>query len=163
MFRVELITPDILERFHSKYRVCPETGCWIWTASVNSGGYGQLKNGMGDYKSGRAHVISYVIHRGNIPDNLCVLHRCDNRRCVNPEHLWLGTRRQNTDDMLAKGRWWHPSRKGTANGRSRLTEKQVIAIRDNFNESAKDLAKKYGVGKCTVDDIRERRTWRHLL
>ena len=76
--------------------------CWEWKASVNSvHGYGQI-----GYQGSmlRAHRVAWMLVRGPIPKGLCVLHKCDNRKCVNPYHLWLGTLKDNTQDMMRKGR-----------------------------------------------------------
>lgn len=88
----------------------PNTGCWLWGASLKEGkcgGYGQLKvNG----KEVTAHRVSYMIHKGPIPKGLYVLHTCDVRSCVNPDHLFLGTQKDNIHDMMKKGRANHPGR-----------------------------------------------------
>lgn len=83
---------------------CPEpnTGCWIWLGSSGNSGYGKTRFGSSmDYS---AHRLSFVAHNGPIPDGMCVLHKCDNRLCVSPSHLFLGTKSDNSKDMVAKGR-----------------------------------------------------------
>lgn len=88
-------------RFRSKYRVDKDTGCWNWNRPHPDHGYGQFNL---DGKTLRAHRVSWIIHNGTIPDGLCVLHKCDNPRCVNPSHLFLGTHSDNMIDMWKKGR-----------------------------------------------------------
>ena len=91
----------VMSRFSSKYSVDGRTGCWNWTASVRDNGYGQMQTHK---KVERAHRVSWEIHRGEIPDGMFVLHRCDNRLCVNPDHLYLGTHADNMRDITERGR-----------------------------------------------------------
>lgn len=90
-----------MERFWSKTTPEPNSGCWLWTASLGSTGYGQISI---DGRHRKAHRVSWELHNGEIPDGMCVLHRCDVPSCVNPEHLWLGDQPANLKDMWAKGR-----------------------------------------------------------
>jgi hypothetical protein len=82
-------------------RVQKSSGCWNWTGGLNYWGYGQMAF-MG--KTMGAYRASWIIHNGPIPNGFFVLHRCDNRRCVNPGHLWLGTQKDNIQDAVRKGR-----------------------------------------------------------
>lgn len=97
------------ERFWEK--VQKTDSCWPWTGFLNHFGYGNISSGGRYGRPIRAHRVSWELHNGPIPDGLFVLHNCpsgDNPACVNPAHLWLGTKLQNSRDMMAKGRWWHP-------------------------------------------------------
>jgi len=91
-----------MRRFLSKVSLQITSGCWVWTGFRNAQGYGHFA--LDGYKVGRAHRASWVLHRGSIPTGLCVLHRCDNPSCVNPDHLFLGTDADNAHDRDAKGR-----------------------------------------------------------
>lgn len=90
------------QRFKKKYLINDQTDCWEWTASKNNIGYGMFRfdsNGMRT-----AHRVSYEMHKGPIPQGHVVCHTCDNPKCVNPDHLWTGTLKDNAQDMVAKGR-----------------------------------------------------------
>jgi len=82
------------------------SGCFIWTGSCGNSGYGKLR--VGHSKDFSAHRVAYGVFYGKIPDGMCVLHKCDVRRCINPRHLFLGTKRDNTLDMVRKGRHVSP-------------------------------------------------------
>lgn len=91
------------DRFWAKVRRGEQNDCWEWSAGVDNFGYGRLNTrGVVDL----AHRLSWELAHGPIPDGMCVLHRCDNPPCVNPRHLFLGTRDDNVQDMIAKGRHW---------------------------------------------------------
>jgi hypothetical protein len=91
------------ERFYRKFVPVPECGCWLWTAHLNSQGYGSflLKNKTREY----SHRFSWLLHKGNVPVGYDVCHKCDTRSCVNPDHLFLGTRKDNMQDCIRKGRF----------------------------------------------------------
>lgn len=105
------------ERFWSKVKKTDY--CWIWTASELGKGYGSFSiprsiRKKGEGHSIKAHRVSWTIHFGKIPKGLCVLHKCDNRKCVNPSHLFLGTVADNNKDMWEKGRGVIPTKLSTA-------------------------------------------------
>lgn len=93
----------LAQRFAEKYRIDPASGCWLWAASIFKSGYGQA-HVYGSNSGGRAHRISWLLHNGPIPDGMQVLHKCDVKHCVNPDHLFLGTQFDNMQDMDQKGR-----------------------------------------------------------
>src|SRR5258708_16271 len=100
------LSVDFPKRFRAKVQKS-DGGCWLWTASRINGAYGQVSRGSPFKGMVSAHVASWLLHRGPIPDGLCVLHNCpsgDNTGCVNPGHLWLGTARDNMRDKISKGR-----------------------------------------------------------
>lgn len=150
-----MMTP--LYKFYLKVRVNTESGCWLWTGT----GTGRFGYG-GVYFNGRTeptHRVSWVLHRGEIPSGLSVLHKCDVPRCVNPDHLFLGTRAENNHDRDSKGR--QVSMKGENNGNSALTESDVIAIRGSHQQQ-RSLAKQYGVSQSTIGQIKRGLTWSHV-
>lgn len=97
------ITENLLKRFWEKVEKT-ET-CWIWKAFKNKQGYGRI--GLSSGKCINAHRVSYVIHKGKIPEDQFICHTCDNPSCVNPDHLFAGTRQDNIDDMIIKKRSRH--------------------------------------------------------
>src|SRR4051812_187652 len=92
---------DAHERFMSNVSPEPNTGCWLWAGTTQRGGYGKFKAGGANVA---AHRYSWQMTHGPVPEGLCVLHRCDVPGCVKPEHLFVGTQKENTADMIAKGR-----------------------------------------------------------
>lgn len=169
----------LLERFWE--RVQHSDGCWVWSGDRAGAGYGRI--GVGGRNSSKllAHRLSWEIHHGPIPDGLFVCHHCDNPTCVRPDHLFLGTTRDNARDMAAKGRQVfqrHPERaargarngaytrpdrvrRGAANGRARLGPAQVRLIREmSPAKSCAELAREFGVAWSTVRRILSGEGWR---
>lgn len=154
------------QRFHSKYQPVPWTGCWIWTAATKERGYGVI--GLGSRKEGiiKAHRLSYILHKGQIPEDKVVMHKCNNPLCVNPDHLESGTRKENQQYMVHCGRLVLPDNKGEKASRSKLTEDAAKEIIDAFATKKKGtgtvLAKKFNVSKSTVYQIWGGSNWKHL-
>lgn len=132
-------------------------GCWNWTGCIRKNGYGKF--GVGAHKVDFAHRVSYTLFKGPIPEGMCVLHSCDNRRCVNPNHLFLGTHQDNMDDMEKKGR----KLRGTDMKHAVLTEDQVREIRRRYpKENGSALAREFGVSTGVPYMIYTRRRWKHV-
>lgn len=108
-----MITEKVIRRFNKKWMPISDISCWIWIAAEDSNGCARL---LVDYKNEKASRVSWQIHKGQIPDGLHVLHKCDNRLCVNPDHLFLGTHDDNMRDMTAKGRHFLKKRTHCKNG-----------------------------------------------
>jgi HNH endonuclease len=163
----------IQQRFDAKYIPEPNSGCWLWTAAVCSGGYGCIGEPV-TRKILCAHRVSWGLHRGMIPDGQWVLHKCDVRACVNPDHLFLGTVQDNGADMAAKGRSLlgrkigpqkNPGKdfavKGEGHHFSKLSENQAIEILKSKKKGTL-LASKFGVSTSVISEIRSRKAWKHL-
>lgn len=146
-----------LQRFWSKVDKNGPNGCWCWLGSKTDG-YGYFY-AQGDVL--RAHRFSWILEKGPIPNGLFVCHHCDNRPCVNPEHLFLGTNAENLADMARKGRAVGPPMHGEKNGATRLTNNQVFEMRRS-GLSASELAIKHGIHYTTALLILTRKTWKNV-
>lgn len=137
--------------------------CWIWTGAKARKGwpYGRLRTNK---RWISAHRFSFELVNGPIPRGRLILHRCDTPPCIRPEHLRLGTSKDNTRDMFEKGRAAHAGALGEANSHAKLTEQQVIAIRQRFHrgELIRRLALEYGLGVSAISSIVNGRTWKHV-
>lgn len=141
-------------RFFS--RVEKTDTCWLWTAFKDWKGYGLFSCAK---KIIKAHRYSYKLHKGEIPEGLWVLHKCDNPPCVNPEHLFAGTVQDNVADMVAKGR----NSKGETHGTAKLLTSDVLEIRRLYatgEHTQKELGQMFGVSAKAVGGITTRRTWK---
>jgi hypothetical protein len=136
-----------------------DTPCWIWTGASSSNGYGQIA-WNGQVLS--THRLSYELHCGPIPHGLCVLHKCDVPSCCCPDHLFVGTDRDNWLDAIEKGRTRH---RGAEHGGARLTEDGVIEIRRLVAEGHQthhEIAEQFGVSRSTVSQIKRGASWAWL-
>ena len=135
--------------------------CWIWTGAKKPSGYG---NFWMDGRYYNTHRASYLLHRGEIPDGLVVMHKCDNPSCVNPDHLSIGTSRDNVRDMMAKGRSYGSPMGSEFAPCVKLTKEQVIEIRKMLESNVKHkaLADKFSVCRATISLISTRKTWRNI-
>ena len=153
------------EVFDRSYIPEPNSGCWLWERGTTPKGYGSIQRR--DY-NGYAHRFSYLRFKGEIPDGMLVCHTCDNPYCVNPDHLWLGTHRDNSHDSLNKGRnaaVVSPETQpfGERHGLAVLTEEKVINIRKLYGQYTYDqLAEQFGCSPATICQVVRRVTWTHI-
>lgn len=133
--------------------------CWEWLGYIENRGYGVLVYKFERYK---AHRLSWMIHYGSIPEDKIVMHICDNRKCVNPIHLKLGTQDDNMKDCKTKQR--NVKHTGEDHGMALLSESQVINILSELKQGvkSKDLAHKYRVHRGTIDAIKLNKSWKHI-
>jgi hypothetical protein len=145
---------SLAERFWEK--VAKGDGCWLWTASKDRSGYGQIgvKTEKG-FRPVKAHRIAWQLTHGAVAPGQHVLHQCDTPSCVRPDHLFVGTHADNMQDMLRKGRQGHSERHGMA----KLTNADVVAIRASSRSSA-DLSAVFGVGEDHISRIRRGVVWK---
>jgi len=147
---------------HFRAHVLVADGCWCWTGSTNG-----IKN-YGIFRMGRsgqkfyAHIFSYMLHKGVIPDKLQVLHRCDNPNCVKPSHLFLGTQDDNVKDMVGKGRHKYIAHLGEKNGNALLKTVDIIEIRRS-TKTRRELAVQYGVTMRCIKAVRAKQNWKHVI
>ncbi len=150
------ITEKLLARFWAKIEMRGPDDCWPWTASKNEEGYGTFF-ACGLYM--RASHMALLIDGRPRPGRLLALHSCDNPPCVNPNHLYWGTDKQNTEDKRARGRF--NNAKGSRAGNAKLNEEKVKDILTN-SLTLMECAEKYGVTFSLIGSIRRRRIWKHV-
>ena len=142
-----------IDRFGLYFTKGEQDECWNWFGGKDRDGYGLfrvLKQKL------QTHRMSYEIHKGAIPDGLWVLHKCDNTSCVNPKHLFLGTRTDNVRDMVAKGRF--------VSGGLVLTEDDVRSLRQMYEDGKTkwELADIFKVKRCMVSQIINKKHWKNV-
>jgi hypothetical protein len=145
-----IFTPDILRN----YWTLDSEGCWIWLGRKYPNGYGRIGYQGSEICS---HRLSWIVHRGQITDELMVLHKCDNPKCINPDHLFLGTQADNMHDMVTKNRQQH----GSGHYASKITEEIVRYIR-NSSDTGVSLSKALGVSTSLISMIRSNSIWKSV-
>lgn len=145
-----------LQRFWKK--VNKTDSCWLWTGTKTFGGYGRIRRSKGpnDDRRGKLMMATRFIYEqmnGPVSKNLFILHRCDNPPCVRPDHLFAGTKKENRQDSILKGR--AAVLRGENNPRAKLNMDQVLAIRSavRSGEAQKDIAPRYGISSSQVSKI----------
>lgn len=151
------------QRFFASCTYDEKTECWDWLGSLSPRGYGRIRVAG---KNIRAHRYSWILKHGrDIPEGMVVCHKCDNPKCVNPDHLFLGTIADNVADCVSKGRHArgeklaHPRAKGEKNGNSRLTANQVDAIRSD-QRPQRTIASQFGVSQALISKIKRGEMWK---
>lgn len=148
------------QRFFSK--IDRTETCWIWIGNKRPNGYGTIQEGGKGSSTLSAHRLSYKIHKGDIPEGLVIMHSCDNPSCVNPDHLSVGTYKENTADMIAKGRKLTVAPLGTSNGKAKLNDELVRYIRQNLHKSHASLARELNLSTNCIRGVKIGRTWSHV-
>jgi len=148
---------DISERFWEKVDVRSPQECWEWTKGMDGRGYGRISKGQKDGETikGKAHRVAWELTYGPIPDGMLVCHTCDNRICVNPAHLFLGTDLDNVHDAVRKSRRWQ-----------KLSFESVAAIRERYKTgtvSFAQIAREYKVNESTIRRVIQRNTSRYRI
>ena len=143
-----------------------KNGCWEWMEPTHPNGYGYTTC-YETNKREHVHRVSFRLFRGDIPEGLYVCHKCDNRKCIAPDHLFLGTAQENMLDAKSKGRMEHVKLmacKGEKNPNSKLDDEKVRCIRKEISEGIKCtvIARKYGVRSTLIYYIRDGKAWKHL-
>jgi hypothetical protein len=154
--QVKLIGMTPEERFW--HLVIKGPNCWGWSGHTREG-YGVLT--IGPNRQGKAHRFSYELHNGPIPDGMDICHHCDNPPCSRPDHLFLGTQKDNQADMIAKGRGKSVAHLGSDHGMAKLNEASAREILHSTGV-ARIVAKRFNVSESTVYMIRGRHIWKHI-
>lgn len=153
---------SVAERIYA-CSISTDSGCWEWARAVGKNGYGLVTIGKGnqDY----AHRASYAAFNGPIPKGMDVCHSCDNRKCVKPGHLFVGTRKQNMEDCARNNRVNRTVKaRGEKQHLAKLTDESVREIKAKLSDgkSCYSLGKLYGVARITISRIKNGKTWRHI-
>lgn len=161
-------------------RVEVKVDCWEWKGKISSAGYGEM---CVKQKHCLTHRLSYEVFNGSIPENTNVCHKCDNKKCLNPEHLWLGTQKENIQDAKNKGRLPdqrgrkhteetlkklklrpHSDRRGEKHHLTKLCNNDVFEIRKLLEMGLRqsEIAKKFDVNQTVISNIKLKKRWAHI-
>lgn len=148
-------------RFVARIVANPTTGCNEWLGAISSSGYGNVRIGKREIG---AHVAAFLHWRGEIPVGHFVLHHCDNKRCVRPEHLFSGTPMDNVADMDLKGRRRTVASRGAAHGNAKLCDSDVVTIRALRAAGSRvaTVAARFSISAALVSHVCNRRVWKHV-
>jgi predicted XRE-type DNA-binding protein len=155
-----MFTKEFIDRFWNKVKKSKD--CWIRMGCKVGLGYNVLSYLN---KQEYAHRFSWRIHFGKIPKGKCILHKCDNPPCVNPKHLFIGTLGDNIHDMINKGRRGYTGLQGEIHPDHKLTEKQILKIRNLYKKSSmtqQKIANIFGVKQGHINKIVNRKVWKHI-
>ncbi|MFW6121409.1 MAG: HNH endonuclease signature motif containing protein [Petrotogales bacterium] len=151
------------EKLRFNFRINPISHCWEWQGSLNRQNYGGIAVGNG--KTKLVHRLAYELWIGEIPEGLFVCHYCDNPRCINPAHLFLGTNNDNIKDKIVKGRAYTGNHKGEKNVQSKLKDWQVYEIKKLLtfsNMSLREIGKLFNVSYGIIWEIKRNNRWVHI-
>jgi len=154
-----MLIENKIRRFLSQIEPDFFGGCWLWSGAIHRCGYGTFSHNGGSL----AHRASYQLFKGETK-GLHVLHKCDVKCCVNPNHLFLGTNADNVADKVAKGRARGGGRKGSLHHASKLGEIEISAIKAAClaGETQQSQADRFGVSQSTINEIVKGKAWKHV-
>lgn len=157
--KIPEIREGICNRFLDKVMPEPNTGCWIWTAYVDEAGYGRFNIGKESVEM-RSHRVSFELFKGPLISGFHVCHKCDNKWCVNPDHLFLGTDADNMKDRDSKGR----CQKGETHFRAKLKDWEVLLIREAHCKGfgVNKIARYFKMNSASISNITRKKSWKHI-
>lgn len=153
----QIITHRQSKKLFNKIMPEPNTGCWIWIGAYDNTGYGRYKMGN---TTEAAHRVLFRLYKDKIQKGFLICHSCDNRFCVNPDHLFAGTHQDNADDMINKKRHIYGEKKWCA----KFKESDIINVRNLYDSgiTQMEIALKYNCSQSHISEITTRKQWKHL-